>query len=348
MEEGDFRRKIGWFQFCCCVMVIWNHSGNAELFLGRLEQSHPLMHLQYGIFPAIIRVSIPCFFMVSGYQFFRGFTMKKLGGKWKRRVKTLLIPYLTWNFLYYIGYQAANQIFFLKEIVNKPHIGFSLTEIIQSVVFYRYHPLFWFMYQLILLVILAPVFYLVLRQIWSGLLLLMCLLAGVFYIPFSQPLNLDAAFYYLFAGFCALHGQKAVEATWTFQRGALGIVFLVFGIQISRLYYKMAFIPAIVLYHVLAVMGLWLLINADWLKIWKPWMGYTFFIYAFHFIPVRFLNKTMALWFEGSQAMALFLYLIMPVFAIAVCCLTAKLLWPFPKVWSVLSGGKKAYLEEKP
>ena len=164
MEEGDFRRKIGWFQFCCCVMVIWNHSGNAELFLGRLEQSHPLMHLQYGIFPAIIRVSIPCFFMVSGYQFFRGFTMEKLSGKWRRRVKTLLIPYLVWNLLYYFGYLIANQAEFLRDIVNKPDIRLSLEQMAEAAVFYRYNPVFWFMYQLILLVALAPLLlYLVIR-----------------------------------------------------------------------------------------------------------------------------------------------------------------------------------------
>lgn len=340
MEEGRFRRKIGWFQFCCCVMVIWNHAGNAELFLGSLEPAHPLMRLEYGIFPAVIRISIPCFFMMSGYQFFRGFTMKKLEGKWKRRIKTLLIPYLVWNLLYYIGYHVANQISFLREIVNKPQIGVSLAELIDSVVFYRYNPLFWFMYQLILLVILAPVFYLFLRKVWSGVLLLVMILMGIYGELSFLSVNLDAAFYYAVAGFWAIHGQRQVEAQWTCRRGLLGTGILLLGIQISKWYYMRGFIPAIVVYHVMAIMGLWLMVDVKWLKVWKPWMEDTFFIYAFHFIPVRFLNKTMAVLFQGNEMAAGFFYLIMPVFTITVCCGIAKVLQHIPWMWRVLNGGR--------
>ena len=31
MPEAKFHQKIAWFNFICCLMVIWTHSGNADL-----------------------------------------------------------------------------------------------------------------------------------------------------------------------------------------------------------------------------------------------------------------------------------------------------------------------------
>ena len=74
MEEKKFRNKVGWFQFLCCAMVIWSHAGNAELFLGKAGKNHWLSRLEYVHFPAVMGVSIPCFFMISGYLFSVSYT----------------------------------------------------------------------------------------------------------------------------------------------------------------------------------------------------------------------------------------------------------------------------------
>ena len=341
MEEGRFRRKIGWFRLCCCIMVIWSHAGNAELFLGKIDQGHVLMWLEVRIVPAIIRISIPCFLMMSGYQFFRGFTMKELPGKWKRRVTTLLIPYLLWNLLYYIGYLAANQVVFLKDMVNKPDIRLSMEQIVDAVIFYRYNPVFWFMYQLILLVALAPVLYLFLRRLWSGLLFLAVVFAGILGEQILPQINLDAVFYYSLAGFWALHGQEAAEGRWTWRRAFLGVLLLGAGILAGIPYYARSFPPAIVAYYTLAVLGIWLMVDERQLKPLKPWMDYTFFIYAFHFIPVRFLNKFLAKWLWGSELAAGLLYLGMPALVTAICCLAAGMLRHVLWLWKLLNGGRE-------
>ena len=340
MEEGRFRRKIGWFRLCCCIMVIWSHAGNAELFLGKLEEGHPLMWLEGKMVPAIIRISIPCFLMMSGYQFFRGFTMKELPGKWKRRVTTLLIPYLVWNLLYYIGYLVANQADCLKDIINKPDIRLSLEQIVDAVLFYRYNPVFWFMYQLILLVALAPILYLFLRKLWSGSLFLAVVFVGILGEHILPQINLDEVFYYSLAGFWALHGQKAAEAGWTRRRGLLGGGLLGAGILAGIPYYARSFPPAIVAYYTMAVLGIWLMADERRLKPLRPWMDYTFFIYAFHFILVRFLNKILARWLWGSELAAGLLYLGMPALVTAICCLVASVLRRFPWLWNLLNGGR--------
>ena len=83
MPEAKFHQKIAWFNFICCLMVIWTHSGNADLFFPELGQDAPWWHFQYPVMQEILRVDIPCFIMLSAYLFYRNFTMKRLGEKIK-------------------------------------------------------------------------------------------------------------------------------------------------------------------------------------------------------------------------------------------------------------------------
>ena len=77
MPEPKFHQKIAWFNFICCLMVIWTHSGNADLFFPELGQDAPWWHFQYPVMQEILRVDIPCFIMLSAYLFYRNFTMKR-------------------------------------------------------------------------------------------------------------------------------------------------------------------------------------------------------------------------------------------------------------------------------
>ena len=65
------------------------------------------------------QIAVPGFFMVSSYLFFRGFCWEKLIPKWRSRIRSLVLPYLLWNFLYYIGYVAATRLPGLSGVVGK-------------------------------------------------------------------------------------------------------------------------------------------------------------------------------------------------------------------------------------
>ena len=56
MPEPKFHQKIAWFNFICCLMVIWTHSGNADLFFPELGQDAPWWHFQYPVMQEILRV----------------------------------------------------------------------------------------------------------------------------------------------------------------------------------------------------------------------------------------------------------------------------------------------------
>ena len=341
MEERQFRKKITWFNFICCLLVIWNHAGNADLFLGAEAAAHPLYRLEYEILPALIRVNIPMFMMISGYLFFRDFTWDKLAGKWKRRVKTLLIPYILWNLIYYLGYYLSSQIEVLRPIIHRPEMVFTMKAFLEAALHFSCNPVFWFMYQLLLLVLLAPWHYLILRRFWIGLFYLALLWYGIYKGTALPELNLDALLYYSTAAFCALHGKKGIERSWNRERALAGLLLLAGGYTCCIYFYQTYFIPAVVLYHILTAAGFWFLVNENRLGMVRPFMTTTFFIYALHFIPTRLLNKVGAMLFFGNTAAALVLFISMPFVIVLICNQAAWFLRKYlPKLWLVLNGGR--------
>lgn len=80
----------------------------------------------------------------------------------------------------------------------------------------------------------------------------------------------------------------------------------------------------------------------------RPWMRQSMFLYAIHYIVVRFVNKGIAVaarQLAGSVSaagIALIVYFLLPAIAVMVSYILAKFFVRFlPGVWRVLSGGRK-------
>lgn len=117
---------------------------------------------------AICQVCVPCFFILSGYLYFHNFhnlTFNNYLNKNRRRVKTLLIPYILWNIIglillfvkhYYLDIPAY-------AVINEGKI--SISGLILG--FWNFHHglpyafAFWFIRNLIIFVILSPIGYII-------------------------------------------------------------------------------------------------------------------------------------------------------------------------------------------
>nr|WP_281383522.1 acyltransferase [Granulicella aggregans] len=119
-------------------------------------------------------LAVPLFFLVSGFLFFQ-----KYDGSWatykeklSRRVKTLLIPFLIWNFATYLVYFAgesipATKVYFATKYW--PPIR-SFTALDYANAFFGFtvkFPMsyqFWFIRDLMVMVVLSPLIYLLLKR----------------------------------------------------------------------------------------------------------------------------------------------------------------------------------------
>lgn len=340
MQEEQFRNKITWFTFFFSLLVIWVHSSNGELFLGKTSQAVWVTAVEKFFGDSIGQIAVPGFFLISSYLFYRNFHWNCLKSKWISRAKSILIPYFLWNIIYYLGYVIGSRIPFFSQAIGKGVIPFDFIHILDAVLRHRYLYVFWYLEQLILLILLAPVLYLLLKNRWSGLVFLGIVFCAVWMVADFPYLNEDALFYYGTGAFLALQGRQ-LEKSWKIERSFLG--FILIGAGVLNLYFtRKYFLPGTtVLYRILVPLGLWMAVNERWLKPAKPWMNDNFFLYAIHFSFVRLFNKTAALLLPPLPAVPLTLYLAMPVLMTVISYRAASVLKTcFPRLWNVLNGGR--------
>lgn len=342
MNEKQFRNKITWFSFIFSLLVIWVHSYNAELFLGISAKGTVVDGLEHWIGDSVGQIAVPGFFMISGYLFYRDFSREKLRGKWQRRIQSVLVPYIVWNFLYYLGYVIGSRLPWIHQIVGKGVIPFDLSSAVDAVINYTYNYVFWYLYQLILLILLAPVIGLLLERRWRGELYLL-VLWGLLLCGVQLPLvNLDALIYYSTAAYCAMHHRQWIEATGSRKKTAAGILLVAAAAGIYHYGLWKAAVWCFVLCRLLLVTGLWLAAAGERLPEAKAWMHSHFFLYATHFAFVRLINKTAVRGFPNSVAAALVLYLLMPGMILGITSAAAAVMRRLaPSVWKIMNGGRR-------
>ncbi len=345
MREKWFREHIWWMSFILSLMVVWVHSENAELFLGEAGRESLVYRLEFFFAQSLGQIAVPGFFMISAYLFYRNFQFSKTVPKWKSRCKSLLLPYVLWNILYYMGYVVVTRLSFVKHIIGKEPVAFDLKELFLAAAYYKYNPVFWYLFQLLLLVFLAPLLYTIICRKWSGLAWLLFLIAALWKNVNLPFLNLDALFYYSAAGYAVLYKEK-VEGENTFSGKTIWFMVLAFCCAVlcflGRPGAPLHFTPVhAVLVRFLGVLISWSILKEIPFRPATSTVKNSFFLYAIHFPWVRFFNKAGAVLFKGDPVAATLLFLVMPLLILGVSKITGEVLkHTIPGAYEFLSGGR--------
>lgn len=342
MKEQQFRNKITWFTFVFSLLVVWVHSYNAELYMGKTAKADFLYKIEHGIGETVSQIAVPGFFMISAYLFYRNFSWKVLGRKWNSRIKSILVPFITWNFIYYMCYVVGSRLPWMTDVIGKGTIPFNLPVAVDAVLNYTYNYVFWYLYQLILLILLTPLIYFMLKLKPAAIAFLTVLWILLFAGVQLPLLNLDALIYYTTASSLALHGADVVESSGSGGRKLVsGVAVVAAGSIIYYLGLRFAYPPFFVLCRLLLVAGLWLAVDQAWLPPPRPWVQYNFFLYATHFGMVRFINKVGAGYLPLVMPVPLLLFLVMPLITLAISYYVGKCLrYHVPLLWQLLNGGR--------
>lgn len=349
MAEKRFRSRVYWLTFLFSLLVIWAHSFNAELFLGRSPQAALADRIERILGENLGQIAVPGFFMVSSYLFYRNFSWEKLLPKWRSRCKSLLIPYVLWNFLYYAAYILITRLPGISLVAGRQPVPWSWESLIDAVFFYTYNPVFWYLFQLILLVAMAPLIYCVMRWTVGGggnlLFLAFCLWKG-----YSFPLvNLDALFFTCFAAWFSLHREswaRKIEEPWENRRISIAVFCFCLSLGVL-LYLKLPGAPLWINPLGTVLVRLWgVSLTAFCVKNFpfpeaKEVMKHNFFLYAIHFAFVRLINKAAAFFLPPSLFLALVLFLSMPFFMVIISEVIGRGMRRFvPGLCRVLCGGR--------
>ena len=134
MKNSDIRsQSLDLLRFPLALIVLTVHVFSTTGFSiqGIIVNESLLPNVQKFIDVSFRGQSVPIYYFISGYVFFLGvnLTWNKYKDKLKNRVKTLLIPYLIWNFIALL-FQICIILLPISGFASKYSLSFSLSNIL--------------------------------------------------------------------------------------------------------------------------------------------------------------------------------------------------------------------------
>jgi len=353
-------RKIKIVSFFAICFVILQHAIN---FTGYIDPSSMYIGtrsvnalFQYVVGYGFARPAVAIFFILSGYLFFRNFTLVKTVAKIKSRFRSLCVPYILWSalgVLFIVILQSTPllagglQSFYTGNLVGK-----TLGEYIHIVLNHGVSFQLWFLVDLMLYTLLAPVFYIILRS--SSILFIVPLyILWILQIPLPPLFSFiyRGGLFYLLGAYIALYGvyipkEKTKPITlvsFLFWVVMLGIkTSVAFGV-ISSQWMKLSQIDNIAI--LMGITTLWFgydkIASSKMMDVFYRLTPCTFFLYAAH-EPLLEVVKQLGVLVTGRgdvSMMILYGATVLAVLGITIGC-GAIVKRTAPTLYSLLTGGR--------
>lgn len=304
--------KITILSFVSILLVLYIHSGFHETANEIAGMSFNI-YLQDFISVRIARIAVPLFFIISGFLFFRNINQQNdIYVKMKRRVKTLIVPYLIAALFFPAFYFILNYVPWANRFINSHGVLDCFQKNIFEILYSLYvntgngSPLafhLWFLRDLIGIVLLCPILYHC-RKIYKGIPLLLTLFIFTYIVS-------------LFIG---------ILETFFTPFYLIRIPVILLGII------GFCFLYDFLLGH-----------SFDLSKhhIFEICCSFSFFIYLYHEPTINIVRKIIVLPFHSSSLGFAISYMLSPlVFTFCAICVGILFRKIFPKVYSVLVGGR--------
>lgn len=359
--QQRIEQVISWLRLPLIMLVVLNHTHLLQVVVDGVSVgfNSPLFRRIYLLFSEnFARLAVPLFFLFSGWLFFRegeafdrGLCLKKL----RRRLTTLLLPYLLWNLITLLLTGLGEQLFSsLTSGRHTPLVEQSPVAWIQSLWITpesTYSPAcapLWYVRDLMVTLCFAWPIACLLRRLKGWLPLLLGLL-WVF-IPYRYTLwygaSLPAFFFFTLGSWCALCGHDFVEFALRRWRYAL-VLYLAALVPIlyycskgGLLYpiYNLGILCGMTLVVAFAARG----IERGRLHPTPDDAGRSFFLYAAHILPITLLTKAAAsLLHPTSMVEFILIYFACPAIVIVALLLLYRLLHRYlPTLCRILTGGR--------
>ncbi len=341
--------KFRVLSFFSIILVLYIHSGFHDT-CSEISGMKFNLNLQYFISGMIGRCAVPLFYVISGYLFFfHADNIQAIGKKMRKRVKTLLIPYVFAALFFVLFIIVLEQLPLAKQYINNEfshELSLPFKKILISLFYdagngspWAFH--LWYLRDLMILVVISPVvFYL--RKLLNKWFVLVCLLL----------LNLLFDFTLLYAAFWFVSGSLFLKSMIMKNRITKVLIISVFiFVSTFQLIYKEMEIweQLQILRVVLGVIAIWniynLIVPKDFLLSNHKWLKtatkYTFFIYLFHEPTLNIVRKLLVMPFGHSPFSFAFSYLLSPwIFALIFIIIGFWLEKFLPRFYSLIVGGR--------
>ena len=329
---------------------------NYDLNGGNVDLVRYVVLLFSDVLPSL---SVPLFFIFSGFLFF--YNMDRLDGetykkKLIKRFWTLAIPYFLWNLI-------AFMIKLTTSLSSKTlEIHFTLSRLFNTFFYcdnwngvfvlltdtnkeaYPIDVPMWYVRDLMLMVLVSPLIYYVLKKarIWIVL-----FWGGLWYMVKTGTVQscgfifITATFFFTWGGYYSICRQDFIEDMRRFKYAPL---FWVITIMIDLVHGNSFVHCMVIILGVFSVVQIAsYLLESGKVKVNKFLADCSFFVFALHFLIMkRIATATFSIFHLPNNQYVLFMaYIIIPTITIVICMLLYSLLkYKLPALCNLMTGGR--------
>ena len=358
-------------RFVAIVLVVFLHSFN----VGKMKdtpqaaQEQPVaVYIQVFVNQGIARIAVPLFFAISGYLFFFNlpggevapaprFAARLLAVKMRRRVRSLVVPYLIWSALGILLFLLLQTIPWSRPFFVDPRriiAGKSIAELAELWLLNPIPGQLWFLRELIVLACLSPAIYWLVRRLGLGVVVPV---GGLWMLALDPPVDLgpfpicsiQGLFFFTLGAYLALwrpidlerpiSGSKTLAVAWLVFAAVGVYLFLFRGEREIILWTSHAFRSVSIGMGLLVLWGNYPLLRPVLESRPGRWLAqFTFVIYAAH-LPMLTILRKLSVDVAGLPPLLAFFAL--PAVAIAICVSVAPLIRRLaPRLYAIMTGGR--------
>ena len=355
---------ISYLRFPLIVGVIFKHTRMTTVEIQNVKLNYadlwPWTKYIFDFFSDVLpMISVPLFFFVSGFLFFYkvDFCKDVYKKKVKSRYKTLLVPYLIWNFIGFLILITQMHPRFLSLFPLLKNYRIDITEFI-SYFWIRELPMdsgekafpinapLWFVRDLMLLVLASPIIYHLIKKAKAVFIILMGI---VYFFSLAKHLGIpeichQSIFFFPLGAFFSINRlnfvKLAEKAKWTlFVYPFLAISdTLTKGATYNFWFNK----TGIMIGMIVTIFIVANLIKKDKVHVNKFLSDASFFVFAAHLLfMTKYMKALVMIMQPQSPYIVLVLYFLVPTTTILVCLGIYKLLYKIsPTVAKTVTGGR--------
>ncbi|MCD8291537.1 MAG: acyltransferase family protein [Prevotella sp.] len=377
MEDNILSKTISCLRFPLIVGIVLIHFDISNGFYmhgvtygggGNPEWYHTIISLFSEVLPSI---GVPLFFFFSGFLFFyhTSWGIKAYKKKLKRRVRTLLLPYIIWNIIaiVWVGFRLLPCLSRFFPTAGKTSIDLSLSAIAYTfwdsshgmfvrpivdftgIINYNISPIdrpLWYVRDLMIVIICSPMLYYLIKKI-SFLFPVILGLAWYFIVPYHLGYSHQLLTAFFFFSWGAYYSIQQLDFTILFRK--LSFLPLLYTMAIAadtitkeQFYNSYIHEIGILLGIISAIIITISLLDKGLIKVNQFLSGSSFFIFALHTL---IMHDVADILFEpirnGSPYLLIMFYFFIPALTILICLGLYKILKNyFPICASLLTGGR--------
>lgn len=316
---------ISQLRFPMIVLVTFEHS------YGLVDKGFSLLASEWNTFEflkllisqTLVKVTIPVFFIISGYLFFANvdkWNVAIFKEKMLRRVKHLLVPYLIWNLLMAVKLKTFSwSMFWVHWTSAGRQIDWFGHE--QLMTAPANMPL-WFLRDLMVVSLLTPIIYILVRKLGYWLLgvLTVLYLSGV--CAFIPGLSAYAVFFFTLGAFLSIRKMDLVDSLKRFEWPAYGLS-VIFAISMLLTYRTSVFSSLMLCFRLTGAIAVFCLasriLSTTSRRLPSPICDSTYFIFLAHYVFFFSFIDTAFFALFGTSIPALSIhYLLCPLIKVAI------------------------------